>query len=192
MVDSSLRSVTMNKSLYKYYVGHLSSFDIDLIWTYCEFRGWPYSHIPIIDCRNTDRRFFYDFFVQRKVTCGEVIFCLSVCLHFESRSTWRIFMNLYMSVVSPDVLPHSYILCRIWSSHTGHYKGYLWDVTPCNKVKIDRAVAQAVSRWLPTAAARVRVRGVCVVCCGQSGIGADFLRVLRFPLPIIPPISPSL
>jgi hypothetical protein len=54
-----------------------------------------------------------------------------------------------------------------------------------------RAVAQAVSRWLPTAAARVRVRAACGVCGGQIGIGAGFLRVLRFPLPIIPPISPS-
>jgi hypothetical protein len=56
---------------------------------------------------------------------------------------------------------------------------------------LDRAVAQAVSRWLPTQAARVRVRAACGVCDGQSGIGAGFLRVLRFPLPIIPPISPS-
>jgi hypothetical protein len=54
-----------------------------------------------------------------------------------------------------------------------------------------RTVAQAVSRWLPTAAARVRVRAACGVCGGQSGIGAGFLRVLRFPLPIIPLISPS-
>jgi hypothetical protein len=53
------------------------------------------------------------------------------------------------------------------------------------------AVAQVVSRWLPTAAARVRVRAACGVCGGKSGIGACFLRVLRFPLPIIPPISPS-
>jgi hypothetical protein len=46
------------------------------------------------------------------------------------------------------------------------------------------AVAQAVSRWLPTAAARV--------CGGQSGTGAGFLRVFRFLLAIIiPPISPS-
>jgi hypothetical protein len=52
-------------------------------------------------------------------------------------------------------------------------------------------IAQAVSRWLPTVAARVRVRAACGVCGGQSGIGAGFLRVLRFPLPIIPPISPS-
>jgi hypothetical protein len=53
------------------------------------------------------------------------------------------------------------------------------------------AVAQAVIRWLPTAAARVRVRAACGVSGGQSGIGAGFLRVLRFPLPIIPPISLS-
>jgi hypothetical protein len=54
-----------------------------------------------------------------------------------------------------------------------------------------RAVAQAVSRSFPTAAARVRVRAACGVCGGQRGTGAGFLRVLRFPLPIIAPISPS-
>jgi hypothetical protein len=32
----------------------------------------------------------------------------------------------------------------------------------------------------------------CGICCGQSGAGAGFLRVLRFPLPIFtPPISPQ-
>jgi hypothetical protein len=52
--------------------------------------------------------------------------------------------------------------------------------------------SSAVSRWLPTAAARVRVRAACGFCGGQSGTGAGFLRVLRFPMPIIiPPISPS-
>jgi hypothetical protein len=57
---------------------------------------------------------------------------------------------------------------------------------------VGRAVAQVVSHWLPTAAARVRVRAACGVCGGQSGPGAGFLRVLRFPLPIIvPSISPS-
>jgi ribosomal protein S14 len=54
-----------------------------------------------------------------------------------------------------------------------------------------RAAAQAVRRWLPTAAARVRVRAACEVCGGQSGTGAGFLQVLRFPLPIIPLIPPS-
>jgi hypothetical protein len=48
-----------------------------------------------------------------------------------------------------------------------------------------RAIAQAVSRWLPTAAARVRARvWSCGICGGQRGAGARFLLVLRFPLPI--------
>jgi hypothetical protein len=56
-----------------------------------------------------------------------------------------------------------------------------------------RAIAQAVSRWLPTAAARVRARiWLYGICGGQSGAGAVFLRVLRFALPIlIPPIAPQ-
>jgi hypothetical protein len=50
--------------------------------------------------------------------------------------------------------------------------------------KPGRAIAQAVSRWLPTAAARVRPRvWSSGICGGQSGAGVGFLRVLRFPLP---------
>jgi hypothetical protein len=54
-------------------------------------------------------------------------------------------------------------------------------------------IAQAVSRWLPTAAARVRARvWSCGICGEQSSSGAGFLRVLRFPLPIfIPPVAPQ-
>jgi hypothetical protein len=57
---------------------------------------------------------------------------------------------------------------------------------------LGRAIAQAVSRWLPTAAARVRAQvRSCGICGGQSGVGAGFLRVFQFPLPIlIPPTSP--
>jgi hypothetical protein len=60
-------------------------------------------------------------------------------------------------------------------------------------LRLARAIAQALSRWLPTAAARVQTRvWSSGICGGQSGAGACFLRVLRFPLPIfIPPNSPS-
>jgi hypothetical protein len=55
-----------------------------------------------------------------------------------------------------------------------------------------RATAQAVSRWLPTAAARVRAPvWSSGICGGQSGAVVGFLRVLRFPLPFIPPNSQS-
>jgi hypothetical protein len=49
---------------------------------------------------------------------------------------------------------------------------------------IGRAIAQAVSRWLPTSAVRGSRPGLHVgFCGGQSGAWAGFLRVLRFPLP---------
>jgi hypothetical protein len=54
------------------------------------------------------------------------------------------------------------------------------------------AIAQVVSRRLPTAAARVRCQvRLCGICGEQSGTGTGFLRVLRFPLQIlIPPTAP--
>jgi hypothetical protein len=57
-----------------------------------------------------------------------------------------------------------------------------------------RAIAQAVSRWLPSAATRVRARVWSWGICGGQWCptGAGFLRVLRFPLPVfIPPIAPQ-
>jgi hypothetical protein len=70
--------------------------------------------------------------------------------------------------------------------HIGPSSGILLPKLPqCNLYIKGRAAAQTVSRWLPTPAARVRVLAACGVCGGQSGIGAGFLRVLRFPLPII-------
>jgi hypothetical protein len=51
-----------------------------------------------------------------------------------------------------------------------------------------RAIAQAVSRRLPTAAARVQTRlGTWDFVMDESGAGAGFLRELRFPLPIYTP-----
>jgi hypothetical protein len=61
-----------------------------------------------------------------------------------------------------------------------------------NIFPIGRAMAQAVSRRLPTATARVRAQVTsCKIYGGKSGTGAGFLLVLRFPLPIlIPPTAP--
>jgi hypothetical protein len=59
-------------------------------------------------------------------------------------------------------------------------------------VLLVRAIAQAVSRRFPTAAARIRAQArSCGICGGQSGPGAGFFRVLRFPLSIIPSIAPQ-
>jgi hypothetical protein len=45
-----------------------------------------------------------------------------------------------------------------------------------------RAIAQVVSRRLPTAAARVRAQVTsCGICAGQSGIGAVFSEYFGFP-----------
>jgi hypothetical protein len=59
-------------------------------------------------------------------------------------------------------------------------------------ILMGRATAQAVSRRLPTAAARVRAQvKSCGTCGGQSGTRAGFLLALRFPLPIfIPSTAP--
>jgi hypothetical protein len=71
------------------------------------------------------------------------------------------------------------------------YLGYTKKYTSIIQI-YSRATAEAVSRWLPTAEARVQSRlWLSGICGGQSGLGAGFLRVLRFPLPFIPPNSLS-
>jgi hypothetical protein len=59
--------------------------------------------------------------------------------------------------------------------------------------RVGRAISQAVSRRLPTAAARIQTRvGMWDFVMDKSGAGAGFLRELRFPLPIyIPSCSPQ-
>jgi hypothetical protein len=62
---------------------------------------------------------------------------------------------------------------------------YVWlcDVSNPNR---SRAIAQEVSRRLPTAASHVLAQvKSCGICGGQSVTGADFLQALRFPLPIV-------
>jgi hypothetical protein len=52
-----------------------------------------------------------------------------------------------------------------------------------------RAIAQVVSRRLPTATARFRtqVKSCSSICGGQSGIDVGFLRVLQFLLSVLIP-----
>jgi hypothetical protein len=53
-------------------------------------------------------------------------------------------------------------------------------------LKLNRAIAQAVSRWLPTAAARFRARtGHVGFMVYKVTLGQVFSRVFWFPLPII-------
>lgn len=55
------------------------------------------------------------------------------------------------------------------------------------------AIAHAVSRRLPSAAARVRDQIRSCICGGQGGTGAGILLVLRFPISIfITPTAPQL
>jgi hypothetical protein len=73
-------------------------------------------------------------------------------------------------------------------SHTGPYPEVVKSSPPrihyFLKIIFGRAIAQAVSRWLPTAAVRgLRTGRHLGFCGGQIGAGAGFLRVLRFPLP---------
>jgi hypothetical protein len=67
--------------------------------------------------------------------------------------------------------------------HCGVYNSELSLITD-----LGRTIAEAVSRWLLTAAGLASG-----ICSGKSGVGTGFLRVLRFPLPepFILPTSPS-
>jgi hypothetical protein len=68
---------------------------------------------------------------------------------------------------------------------------WIYESVKCHTPAINLIVVQPVSRRLPTAEARVRahVRS-CWICGGQSGTGIGFLRLFRFPLPIlIPPTA---
>jgi hypothetical protein len=86
-----------------------------------------------------------------------------------------------------------YVLCQSELNPQGNQVPGQRSTHSDQPIILGRAIAQAVSHWLPTAAARVRARVWSYgICGGQSGARAGFLWVLRFPLPIfIPPIAPQ-
>jgi hypothetical protein len=119
-------------------------------------------------------------------------------------------INAHTTNLIGNVIKKNAIYCVMWNVHSKMWNislatawfSVLWggEGECCHQVPFDRlnfltkdgAVAQAVSRWLLTSAARFRIREACGVCGGQNGTRASFLRVLLFPLPIyIPPISLS-
>jgi hypothetical protein len=87
---------------------------------------------------------------------------------------------------------------RIWENMVEY--GRIRDLLLCHnniKMRFGRNVDETVSSRLDTAVARVRARIKSCGICVQSGSGADFLRVLPFPLPLIhstyrPQSSPSI
>jgi hypothetical protein len=74
-------------------------------------------------------------------------------------------------------------------------RGYLWEFDEVHTES--RAIVQAVSNWLPTAASRVRAQvTTCGICGGQSGAGAALSEFFGFPWQSsfheIAPQSPSI
>jgi predicted NBD/HSP70 family sugar kinase len=72
-------------------------------------------------------------------------------------------------------------------------KGRIVDITTEIQSGYGRPIAQAVSSWLPTAAARVRALSVHAGYVAEKvALGQVFSEYFGFPLPIIiPPNSPS-
>jgi hypothetical protein len=104
-----------------------------------------------------------------------------ICLKYRS---WRnVRHRHYVTQIQETITKFTQMNCallyEVWAKEwTNSYWG--------------RAIAQVVNRRLPTTAARVRAQvSSCGICGGQSGAGAGFLLILRFPLPIlIPPTDP--
>jgi hypothetical protein len=91
-------------------------------------------------------------------------------------------LNYYLLVnteIPINVKPLTY--CK-WPSYIKGIQG---------NYNLDSAIAEATSRWLPTAAARLRGQFKSSgICDGQSSTGAGFLPLLRFSISLKPPTDP--
>jgi hypothetical protein len=81
------------------------------------------------------------------------------------------------SGILPNVVTLLHSACRLIVLLSYHEDGagiFLETFIYFQQTISGRSVAQAESRWIPTPAARVRVRAACEVCGGKSGTGAGF------------------
>jgi hypothetical protein len=121
--------------------------------------------------------------------------------HDETRmKEWEVAHKIAMHVVKGRVM-HVTGSGGPWASETSRFPHVVDNrLTNCGEVfslkrrapfTLRKGCAQTVGSRLPTAEDRVLalVRS-CGICSGQCGTGADVLRVLLFPLPIIPPTAP--
>jgi hypothetical protein len=132
--------------------------------------GWlthistPNSCLFISHSQATDTRYRMFLYCGQNLFSKEDLLFLLLCTFYEQHFLQSQILTLFLQTLSQVPLLTS----------VGH------------------VIAQTISRGLPTRAARVRAQvKSCSICSGQSGVGAGFLRVFRFPLPIlIPPSAP--
>jgi hypothetical protein len=102
----------------------------------------------------------------------KLYFLLMVFIKYSGYSSFQ-------SVLTVPIPVTHVLFCTYFSVTTNHF----FNLTLLQV----HAVAQAVSRWLLTAKARVRTPA-CGICGGKCQLGRLFSRVLRFPpVGIIPP-----
>jgi hypothetical protein len=124
------------------------------------------------------------------MTCAVIEKRIQTVRKLLSPFTWP---NFKLMKQERDKVISNMLLCLAYSSII-NMEGVYFSETSINLPHIlDRAIAQAVRRRLPTTGARVPVRSkLCGSCGGQCGTKEVSLRVFRFPLPIlIPPAVPS-
>jgi hypothetical protein len=109
--------------------------------------------------------------------------------------SWPAISLQQVSIVLYPIIMTNRFISPFQTNHvppTRHHEMFarLDKICICNK---GRAIAQAVSRWLPTAATQVRARvWSCGIFGGRNGTGAGCLTVHRFPLSnFIPPTAPQ-
>jgi hypothetical protein len=121
--------------------------------------------------------------------CGLTIFSkyLALMMWSESPDSYTPFVaslscrgDSTKSIMGPGKIPFRIRLKKISSwgvSNRPSRRGFRCIAEASKPGSQGRAIAQAVSRWLPTMATWV---GSCGICGGQSGTGAGFLRILWF------------